>query len=483
VLAAGVPSRENGHLAPDGLSVVWILKRGVHWHDGRPFTADDVVFTWEYAIEVGVGGRYRDLERVEKLNDHAVRVVFREPTAFWAEAFCGTLGGQILPRHVFGPFRDRAREAPANYHPVGTGPYRCVEFRPGDVLRAELNPHYHVAGRPFFDTLELKGGGDAISAARAVLQTGGYDYAWNLQAEDEVLSRLEQSGRGRLVVTPTAQVEHIELNLTDPWREVDGERSSPKAPHPILADPLVRRAFGLLIDRAAIASELYGRFGTATGNILTGPAPFVSPHTRWAFDPAGAEQTLEAAGWRRGQDGVRSKEGRRLRLLFQTSTNTVRQKTQAVVKQACARAGIEIEVKAILASVFFANDSADSYARFHADLQMYYAGPGPDPLRFMERFTSWRIPSQATGWLGNNVVRWRDDGYDALWRAARSELDPARRAALFIRMNDLVVASGAVIPVVRRAQVEAVSRDLQVEIPPWGSPLGGLATWHRRAPD
>ena len=243
-----------------------------------------------------------------------------------------------------------------------------------------MNPHYHVAGWPFFDTLELKGGGDAVSAARAVLQTGDYDYAWNLQVEDEVLSRLERGGRGRVVVTPTALVEQILLNLSDPWREVDGERSSPKAPHPILGDPLVRRALGLLVDRATIASEIYGRFGSPTGNILTGPAPFVSPHTRWAFDPAGAEQALEAAGWRRGPDGVRTKDGRRLRLLFQTSTNPVRQKTQAVVKQACARAGIEIEVKAILASVFFANDSADSYARFHADLQMYNAGPPPDPL-------------------------------------------------------------------------------------------------------
>jgi peptide/nickel transport system substrate-binding protein len=207
VLAAGVPSRENGQVALDGLSVVWNLKRGVHWHDGRRFTADDVVFTWEYAIERGVGGRYQDLERVERLHDHAIRIVFREPTAFWAEAFCGVAVGQILPRHVFGPFRGRGREAPANYHPVGTGPYRCLEFRPGDVVRAELNPQYHVAGRPFFDTLELKGGGDAISAARAVLQTGDYDYAWNLQVEGELLSRLEQSSRGRLVVTPTAQVE------------------------------------------------------------------------------------------------------------------------------------------------------------------------------------------------------------------------------------------------------------------------------------
>jgi peptide/nickel transport system substrate-binding protein len=105
-----------------------------------------------------------------------------------------------------------------------------------------------------------------------------------------------------------------------------------------------------------------------------------------------------------------------------------------VVKQACARAGIEMEVKAVLASVFFANDAADSNARFHEDLQMYYVAPSPDPLRFMERFTSWRIPGKANDWVGRNVTRWRDDGYDALWRAARSELDPARRAALFIRM-------------------------------------------------
>ena len=278
MLAAGVPSRENGQVAPDGLSVVWHLKRGVHWHDGRPFTADDVVFTWEYSIDGGgVGGRYRDLERVEKLNDHAIRVVFREPTAFWADAFCGTDTGQILPRHVFGPFRGRAREAPANHHPVGTGPYRCVEFRPADVLRAERNPHYHVAGRPFFDTLELKGGGDAVSAARAVLQTGDCDYAWNLQVEDEVLSRLERSGRGRVVVTPTAHVEQILLNLTDPWREIEGERSSLKAPHPILADPLVRRALGLLVDRATIASELYGRFGRKE---VSFPLPAARPWLR-----------------------------------------------------------------------------------------------------------------------------------------------------------------------------------------------------------
>src|SRR5262249_16417266 len=129
VLAADVPSVANGGVAADGTSVRWNLKRGVTWHDGRPVTADDVVFTWEDAADPSLSlGRYRDLSRVEKLDDHAVRVVFPGPTPFWAEAFCGMAAGSILPKHVFAPYRGaRVREASHNLQPVGTGPYRWVE--------------------------------------------------------------------------------------------------------------------------------------------------------------------------------------------------------------------------------------------------------------------------------------------------------------------------------------------------------------------
>jgi peptide/nickel transport system substrate-binding protein len=106
-----------------------------------------------------------------------VKLVFKGPTPFWADAFCSN-AGMILPRHVFASYGGaQSHEAPANLAPIGTGPYRHVEFMPRDRLRAEINPAYHVPHRPFFDTLELKGGGDAASAARAVLQTGAYDYA------------------------------------------------------------------------------------------------------------------------------------------------------------------------------------------------------------------------------------------------------------------------------------------------------------------
>jgi peptide/nickel transport system substrate-binding protein len=125
---------------------------------------------------------------------------------------------------------------PTNLKPVGTGPYLFVDFKPADVVRAKLNPDYHVPNRPYFDTLEVKGGGDAVSAARAVLQTGEYDYAWNMQVEDEILLKLESAGKGKVSIVESGNVEFIMLNSTDPAVEVDGERASLKTRHPLFSD-------------------------------------------------------------------------------------------------------------------------------------------------------------------------------------------------------------------------------------------------------
>ena len=205
VLAAEIPEIENGGVAPDGLSVIWKLKGDVEWHDGRPFTADDVVFNWEYAADPATAattiGSYQNVT-VEKIDPLAVRVRFTKPTPFWADAFVGQFG-MIIPKHLFEPYKGaNSRAAPEDLKPVGTGPYRFVEFRPGDLVRGERNPSYHLPNRPYFDTIEMKGGGDAVSAARAVLQTGEYDYAWNLQVEDEILVRLEggAGARGRVEI-------------------------------------------------------------------------------------------------------------------------------------------------------------------------------------------------------------------------------------------------------------------------------------------
>src|SRR5437764_1671229 len=164
------------------------------------------------------------------------------------------------------------------------------------MVRGEINSNYHLPNRPYFDSIEMKGGGDAISAARAVLQTGEYDYAWNLQVEDEILLRLEKGGKGVTELAPGGNIEHIQLNTTDPWTEVDGERSSIKTKHPLLSDKTVRRALGMLVDRKAVEDHIYGRTGVATGNFLNSPARFRSKEMSWKFNVEKASQTLEEGG-------------------------------------------------------------------------------------------------------------------------------------------------------------------------------------------
>jgi peptide/nickel transport system substrate-binding protein len=488
ILAARIPQRAAGEVAADGMSVIWRLKDGVKWHDGRPFTADDVVFNWEYAADPATAattiGIYRDI-MVDKLDRLTVRIRFAKPTPFWAAPFVGYYG-MIIPKHLFERYKGaNSRDAPTNLRPVGTGPYRFVAFTPGDLVRGARNLFYHEPNRPYFDAIEMKGGGDAVSAARAVIQTGEYDYAWNLQVEDEVLRRLEKSpdARGRVVIFASGNVEHIQLNTSNPWIEVDGEFSSAKTRNPLLVDPAVREALSLLVDRAAVQKYIYGRTGIATANIINNPKQFVSKTTKWEFAIAKANRVLDEAGWQRGSDGVRAKGGKRLKLVFQTSINTPRQETQEVVKEACAKAGIAMELKAITASVYFSSDVAnpDTYEKFHADLQMYTMTMGaPDPQDLMRQFVSWEIATKANKWQGRNTTRWHSAAYDKAFRAAEEELDPVKRAALFIAMNNMVVGADAVIPVVYRPWVAGLANNLRAMMTGWDNTFAFLKDWHRK---
>ena len=485
ILAAEVPSVQNGSVTADGKSVVWKLKRNVQWHDGRPFTADDVVFNWEYAADPATAavtiGSYKDI-KVEKIDSHTVRVTFARPTPFWADPFVGVLG-MIIPKHLFEAYKGaKSREAPANLKPVGTGCYVFSDFRPGDLIAGKINPNYHEANRPHFDSIEMKGGGDAVSAARAVLQTGEFDYAWNMQVEDDILKRLEAGGRGKVHIVPGGAIEMIQLNNTDPWTEVEGERASVKSRHPTLTDPAVREAFNILVDRGSIQEHIYGRTGIATRNFLNQPARVRSPNNKWEFNVDRANQILDAAGWKRGADGIRAKDGKRLKYVFQTSTNAPRQKVQAIVKQACQRAGIDLELKSVVASVYFSSDVAnpDTYTKFFCDLQMYNTTmTQPDPERFMNQFCSWEVSSKENKWQGRNITRWRNEDYDRTYRASESELDPVKRAALFIRMNELVVEHKVVIPLVNRPGVSAQSNRLRAPMSGWDNDVWLLKDWYR----
>jgi peptide/nickel transport system substrate-binding protein len=485
-LAAEIPTMQNGGLAKDGKSVTWKLKKNVKWHDGQPFTADDVVFNWQYsrdpATAAVTSGVYTDIT-VEKVDAHTVTVKFKEPTPFWAEAFVGSVG-MIIPKHLFADYiGGKSREAPTNLKPVGTGPYMFKDFKPGDVVTGVINPNYHVENRPHFDAIEMKGGGDAVSAARAVLQTGEFDFGWNMQVEDEILTRLEKSGKGRVDIKDAGFIEHIQLNSTDPWTEVDGERSSIKTKHPTLSDPAVRQALALLVDKDSVEKHIYGRAGVATPNFINNPERFRSKTTKYEFNVDKAIDILEKAGWKKGADGVREKDGKKLKLAYQTSINQPRQKNQAIVKQACQKAGIEIELKAVTASVFFSSDVAnpDTYTKFYCDLQMYNNNAQPDPEIFLRQFCSWEAANKDNKWQGRNITRWQNKEYDDTHKAAQVELDPIKRAALLIKLNELAINNVVVIPVVARLGVAAANSKLVVELTGWDNNTWDLPNWYREA--
>ena len=485
VLAAEIPSRANGGLAADGRSVLWKLKKGVQWHDGQPFTADDVIFNWQYAIDPAAAtvniGAYRNL-KLEKVDTHSVRVVFDKPAPFWPGQYSQVF---LIPKHLFAPYMGaKSREAPNNLKPVGTGPYRFVEFKPGDLVRGELNPSYHLPKRPHFDRIEMKGGGDATSAARAVLQTAEYDYAGTLAVEDEVLKRMESGGKGRIELTTGSSTSAIYLNFCDPGAEVEGERAHPKTRHPVFSDPAVRRAMGLLVDRASIQAFLYGRQGVATHHFINNPKAYRGTAPAPEFSVEKAKQVLDAAGWKPGPDGVRAKGGRKLDFLFQASIGGVTQKLQSAIKATAEKAGIRIELKTVPTAVFFSSDEGnnDTYGKFYADMQTYgWTSYSPDPDGMAQTFVSWEACSKANKWLKNNLTRWQNAEYDAAYRASEVELDPVKRTALFVRMNDMVTADGYVIPFIARSVARAFGHKIRAPLSAWQNDMAMLSDWYREA--
>lgn len=487
ILAAEIPSKANGGLSADGTTVTWKIKPGVKWHDGKPFTADDAVFNWEFSRDPAAAtftqGTYRDI-KVEKVDDLTFKVIFPNPTPFWADAFVGVVG-MMIPKHIFGDYMGaKSREAPANLKPVGTGPYKIVEFKPGDVITGERFVDYHIKNQPHFDTIEVKGGGDAVSAARAVLQTGEYDYAWNMQVEEDILKRMETGGRGSANTAKSGNIEFIILNTTDPWTEVDGERSSIKTKHPTLSDPKVREAINLLIDRDSIQKFIYGRGGIATASWINAPEQFKSKKLKYEFSVEKANKILDDAGYKRGADGIREKDGKKLKYVYQTSINAPRQKTQAIIKQACQRAGIDLELKSVTASVFFSSDVAnpDTYVKLYVDMEMYTTTQSqPDPGVFVQQLLSWEVANKENKWLGRNVSRYQSKEADEAYRASQKELDPAKRAAYFIKMDEIFCEAHILLPLLARTRVNACANTLVDNYSGWDSDFWQLNAWYRKA--
>jgi peptide/nickel transport system substrate-binding protein len=494
-LITEVPTVENGLLAEDLKSVTYKLAEGVTWADGEPLTADDVLFTWQWVIEPAnastSSGVYEEIESIEVVDPLTVQVFFANPNATWFQPHAGTEFGFVYPKHVLDAEDGKAAHDAFLLNPVGTGPYKAESFSPNDQVIYVINENYREANKPYFERVNLKGGGDAASAARAVLQTGDYDYAWNLQVEPQILAELEQGGKGVLKIAPGNDVERLMIQFADPNTEVDGQKAEKSTVNPIMSDKAVRQALNLSAQRDVISTQLYAgeEFEPPTANILAGIPSMESPNTSWEFNIEEAKRILEEAGWTM-QGDVRAKDGVELNITFVTSINPVRQKEQAIIKQALEQIGFRVELRQVDAAVFFDSSAGNEQntSHFYNDIEMYTTGPTtPIPVDYMLTWYAGpegeNIAQASNNWSGQNYGRYQNAEYDQLFEQARLETDLEKAAELFIQLNDILINDVAVIPLVNRASdkygISTTLRDENVALSPFEYNYWNIANWNR----
>lgn len=462
VLVDEVPAVENGLLEEDLSAVTFRFKEGLLWSDGEPVTAEDLVFTWKWVVNpsnASVNAEVWDvIENIEAVDERTAKVTFKKPSAAWFEPFTTHTYGVVYPAHVFDNDPDNKNED-FWMNPIGTGPFVITEFAPEDHVEYVANENYREPNKPYFASVHLKGGGEAAAAARAVCQTGEYHYAWNLQVEPDILQQIEEDGEyGKILVAQGTSLERIHINFSDPNTEKDGQRSHKDVPHPFLTDKAVRDAMALAADRETIATQFYGEGQPATSNVLTGYEPFESPNTSYEFNLEKAAQVLEDAGWVLNDKGVREKDGVELKVVYATSVNSARQKTQAVIKEAWESIGIKTQLESVDAGIYFDSGAGNeqNISHFYWDINMYTNNPSsPVPVTFLVTWYAGEngsnIAQKENDWQGQNYQRWVNDEFDEKYRELQAAADLDTASELLIELNDIIINDTALIPLVNRS--------------------------------
>ncbi len=489
-LVEEIPTVSNGGVSEDLTQITWKLKPGIKWSDGTDLTSADVKFTYEYCTHPEGGcaqvTKFEGVTGVETPDENTVVVTFDKATPYPYGPF---VGGEspIIQAAQFGEcLGAKAPECTeANFNPIGTGPFVVDEFKPNDVITLSANPNYRDPAKPAFAKVLLKGGGDATAAGRAVMETGEFDYAWNLQLAPDVIAQMEAGGKGKAVAGFGPLLERIMLNNTNPSADLSPEERSVIRPHPFLSDPAVYKALSMAIDRELLVEIGYGKAGRPSCSWVPAPEAFaINPEGCNVQDIAGANALLDQAGIvDTDGDGIREKDGVPLEILFQTSTNPVRQDFQALIKQWWSEIGVETELRNINGSVFFGGDpgSPDTFQKFYADVEMYAnTFNGTDPQSYFGNGLCDKAPTPASQWQGENISRFCDEEYDALHEELSQTADAAKRIEIGQKLNTIVFEKGGMIPIVHRGRLSGVSNTLGgVDLNVWDSELWNAADWYR----
>lgn len=416
LVAERVPTRANGDVSPDGLTITYHLRHDERFADGVPLTSADVAFTYRAILDarnpVTEADPYKRIASLTTPDRYTVRIRLRKP---WAAAVSELFAASdyaygILPAHAF--HSTDLSHAAWNQLPFGSGPFRVVSWRHGDEI--DLKPNPFARRKPHLRRLTLKIVPDS-NTLFIQLRTHMVDVA---ELTDTDVPQARALDDVRLIETPKNHTDFLEFQTARPPTD----------------DPLVRRAIVEAIDRSAIARTVY--LG------LHPPATTEIPPALWAhdasvedptFDPKDAAVDLDRAGWRL-HDGVRMKHGRRLVLDFAfVGTNATARRLATIVQSDLRAVGIDVVLKPYPSTLFFAPASEGGIeygGRFNVAYSDWYGGADPEAS---EPYTcAQRAPD------GPNTERWCNATYDRLFEAQASSDDRAARIKSFSRMQRLV---------------------------------------------
>ncbi len=446
-LLVEVPSVESGTISEDYRVYTLRLREGVTWEDGTPVTADDIAFTWQWLIDPAnvayATHGWEKVESVEVVDPQTAVVTLTEGFAFWLDEAVINMG--IAPKHALeGVSKDQF-----NQRPIGNGPFKLVEWRVGDVLMFERNDNYY-RGPAYLDRVVVRIIPDTNALAAAVM-AGDVHMAIGLLTSN--VPQLQSTAGVEVVTTTWPQLERIFFSQTVP-----GDTSTP---HPILTDPAVRKALILSVNMDEILQTLYHGINPRGVNELQGTAWFNEELEPYPYDPDEARRALEEAGWvDTDGDGIREKDGVRLHLTHSTTAgNRPRESMQAIMQQAWADVGIEVEIQNYPAPSFFGGWEGVAWGRRY-EMAQFSNGVFAINPNLSDWWHSDAIPVPEKP-FGNGHSGWSNPRVDELLDEHRRGVTPERAAEILDEVQRIIYDDYAMFPLFQAATIFAIRQEVQ----------------------
>jgi peptide/nickel transport system substrate-binding protein len=446
-----VPTIANGDVSKDGLTLIYKLRHNITFQDGVPMTCKDIVFSWHYVMDphtnVSATDGFTSIKNIVCSNTYDAVLHMKTAYAPFLQTIFGPNGNMpILPEHLLAKYMDGKggqNTAPYNSMPIGSGPFKVIEWNRGTVVRMAAYPGYFL-GRPKLNEVDYY-----IEPDENTLETQVQTHALDMLARGTAINwpRYEALGDDPKNGLKAVQVNsfiysHVDFNLRSP----------------IFSDVNVRRALAYATNTSDIRAKI--EHGASYASDSPEHPLFSWGYTKdtvhYPFDPARARAMLDADGWRVGSDGIRVKNGTRFEFNMSTqSESTSGKATEALLQRQWHDVGVQADIKNYPTSQFFANGTEGVLAGGHFDVALYAwvgaADPDLNPLYSADNFSP----------RGQNYMHWDNPRATAAQKDALQTVDQARRKADYVIFQQELAKDVPTIIYSFRKEPYVYSTDLQ----------------------